>query len=146
MSLPLHLQSIPLYRLTMAEEPLPPDILLKLEKSLKERNDRELKVIQDQHDREIKNFKQLYDDIIKDKLQGSLAAERQNMISEQTLQRDQRIAEMNIHHARRIQEKRDNYPRELARYSGEHQNAQSILKHLENETRNESLKPDQPRR
>lgn len=76
----------------------------------------------------------------------TMAAERQNILREQTLQPDQRIAEMNIHHARRIQQKKDNFPTEREKHSREHQNAQRILKHLEDETRNESLKPDQPRR
>jgi hypothetical protein len=130
----------------MAEEPFPPDILDNLAKALKERNDRELKIIQDQHDQQIKNFRKLYDDIIKDKLQAGLATERQNIIKEQTAKRDQRIEEMNRNHARTVQEKKDNYPTELDRYTKEQENARRILKHLEEQSSMESLKPDQPRR
>ena len=135
-----------LYAMTMADEPLSPEILDAFAKALRERNDKELERIQERHDREIIDFKQLYDDIIKDKLARFPAAEHEDIIKEQTLYRDQRIAEMNRETYWKLWEKKDEYPRELERYVKEYQDAQKILKEYEERSRVDSLKPDQPRR
>lgn len=130
----------------MAEEPLPAEVLTAFAKALKERNDRELKLIQERHERDIKDLKQIYDDIIKDKLQRSAAAERQTIIKEQALYRDRDIALKNRSLEADIREKRESLPRELEKYVKQYQDAQKILKDMEEQSRADKLKPDQPRR
>lgn len=130
----------------MADEPLPAEVLAAFAKALKERNDKELKLMQERHERDIKDLKQIYDDIIKDQLQRSRAADHQNIIKEKTFYLNQDIALKNRRHEFDIGEKKENYPRELERYVKQHQDAQKILKDMEEQSRTDSLKPDQPRR
>ena len=135
-----------LYRTTMADEPLPPEVVAAFTKALKERSDKEIQQIQDRYDHLIKERKQIHDDVIKNSLQRARAADHQNIVKEHTLYRDKDIAELSKSRSVTIMEKKEDFPRELARYLKEQQEARKILKHLEQESNKESLKPDQPRR
>ena len=127
-------------------EPLPPEVVAAFTKALQERSDKEIQRIQELHDREIKEFQKLMDGIIKDMLQRARASEHQNIIKEQNFYRDTRITEMNRDNYLTIWHKKDDFPFELAKYLKEQQEAQRILKRLQEQSDKESLKPDQPRR
>lgn len=127
-------------------EPLPPAVIAAFTKALQERSDKEIQNIQRLHDLAIKDFKQLTQDIINLKLKNARTADYPNIVKEQNLYRETRLAEMNRDNYLTIWHKQNDFPLELSRYLKEQQEAQKILKNLQEQSDKETLKPDQPRR